>query len=104
MSEKRVYKYGVLSDAVVVSEGVWQTHVVMPEGEVLSAGFQVDDLVMWALVDPDGPVESRTFIIAWTGQPIVDDVGAEFTGLKFLATVQAGRLVYHVFERIGGIG
>jgi len=103
VGEKRVYKYGLLNDAITVSEGIWQTHVVMPEGAVLSARFQGDDLVMWALVDPDGLVESRTFIIAWTGQPIVDDVGAEITRLKFLATVQAGRIVYHVFERIGGI-
>lgn len=50
---------------------------------------------MWALVDPDAPMQERRIRIAGTGHPLAD-----VDNLAFLGSVQIaqGQLVFHVFE------
>lgn len=70
----------------------------MPEGaEVLSAGFQGQKLMVWALVDPTKPLELRNFHIAGTGHPIEENESVEmvFVGTVFLSIPF---LVFHVWE------
>jgi hypothetical protein len=75
----------------------------LPAGaEVLSVGPPRDGedkpLDLWALVDPEAPLEARTFRIYGTGHDVPD-----FYGL-FVGTVQlyGGSLIFHVFEDVGG--
>lgn len=89
---KTIYKYNVH-----ISHGI----INMPIGaKPLSVGKQVDppgspdNLVMWALVDPDAPIGQFEFWALWTGEPY--DVPA---GATFLGTVQIGPIVHHVFYR-----
>lgn len=69
--------------------------VPMPaEASVLSVQLQNDKPVMWALVDTEAPVVTRTFAVYGTGHPV-------HPGFKrFIGTYQAlgGRLVFHLFE------
>ena len=81
------------------------TGAPMPRGaKVLCVQAQHDVPCIWALVDPDAPVEPREFRIIGTGHPITDELG------PYVGTFQlmGGGLVFHVFEplpppqRIGG--
>lgn len=71
----------------------------MPKGaEILSVQNQNDTIHLWALVDlPEPESESRRFVIIGTGQ---EHVKSKFINLNFLATVQIGILVWHVFEEL----
>jgi hypothetical protein len=67
----------------------------MPAGaEILAVQVQGDAPQMWALVDPESPVELRTFQSFGTGHVIDASI------LAYLGTVQfdGGELVFHVFE------
>lgn len=64
--------------------------------QVLSVGHQGNNLYLWALVEPDGPIDlTRVFRIAGTGHPIEGDDDLRFLGT---AHMQGGALVLHVFE------
>ena len=71
--------------------------LAMPQGAtILVAQNQAEAVVIWAEVDPELPLESRTFVTAMTGQPLP-------RGKKqFLGTVQlaGGALVFHVYEML----
>lgn len=68
----------------------------MPEGaHVLTAQMQGGDLVLWAIVQPDKPMEHRKFEVFGTGEPM--ELPAES---PYVATVQDGPLVWHVFESL----
>jgi hypothetical protein len=75
--------------------------VAMPIGaRVLSVQFQVQfqgdhSLCLWAVVNPDNPMEPRTIQIHGTGHAC-----PEADVLTFIGTVQqhGGQLVWHVFE------
>jgi hypothetical protein len=64
-------------------------------GTILAVQPQRDEVCAWAVVDPAAPPEERRFRIFGTGQPIA---GADLERLQFLATVQVGGQVWHVFE------
>lgn len=88
MSEHKVFKYIVEWGDVV--------HVDMPEdAQILTAQLQGSsrELVIWALVNPGAPLQSRTFRIAGTGHPVTEAVA-------YISTVQLfdGSVVFHVFE------
>lgn len=69
--------------------------VEMPKGaEVLSAGVQDDEIVIWALVSPGRELTQRKFAVFGTGHEVTEDVSAG--GL--VNTVFMGSLVFHVFE------
>lgn len=50
-------------------------------------------LVIWAVVDPDQPTETRVFHVVGTGHPMPE------TPLNYIGSALAGPLVWHVFER-----
>lgn len=82
--------------------------IPMPAGaQVLSVGpfrqpsgsgaYYVDPpLDLWALVDPDAPVEDRAFRVVGTGNPMPDDCG------RYIGTTHShgGSLIWHVFEAV----
>lgn len=86
---RRVYKYPVLlSD---------RFHLDLPVGaKILSVNIQHGNPQMWALVDPDCPLERRFFRLAGTGHPIEDTV-VEHVGTFRIAN---GDLVFHLFEEV----
>lgn len=66
--------------------------VTMPrDSAALSCQMQDGQLCLWAFVESDAPMETRTVRIVGTGHPL--DEGGE----QFIDTVQDGRLVWHVF-------
>ncbi len=69
------------------------TSLQMPIGSLLlCVSAQGDGACLWALVDPDQPVEQRDFNCYGTGHNIPDDPG-QYVGIVFI-----GSLVFHVFE------
>lgn len=67
----------------------------MPVGaEVLSAREQGNDICIWALVDPEALLETRSFGVFGTGHSVPD------VPLKFLGTahLENSALVFHAFE------
>jgi hypothetical protein len=67
--------------------------VTMPKGaHVLSIQEQNGQICIWASVNPRAEPEPRRFFVAGTGFDIPEAAGA------FLATVQVGAYVWHVFE------
>lgn len=69
--------------------------VDMPHGaDVLTAQMQGDVLMLWALCEPEKLPIGRTFAVYGTGFRVPDACG------KYVATVQDGGLVWHVFEDV----
>jgi hypothetical protein len=67
----------------------------MPRGaEILSTQFQGEQLVMWALCEPNAIQHNRLIDIFGTGHPVDD------TKRNFIGTAQQPNmpLVWHVFE------
>lgn len=91
---RRVYKYAM---------PVTDVHnVELPEGaEILTVQSQHDEPHMWALVDPDAPMATRTFLLLGTGHSSEDDLSRD----DYIGTYQLrdGGLVFHLFELGGGM-
>ena len=69
--------------------------VSMPAGAaILSAQLQRDTICLWALVDTNSVIRDRIIDIVGTGIVIPD------LRRNYIATVQQGNLVWHVFERL----
>ena len=73
--------------------------VEMPRGarilDVQShSGFLDSPLQLWALVDPDADKCRRRIAVRGTGHPVDADVRRS----TYIATVQQGSLVWHVFD------
>ena len=91
---KTIYKYSVPID----DDG---RVVAMPHlAELLTVQIQVDEPVLWALVNPEYYLEPRRFRWFGTGRPVKGKPGC---ALRFVGTVQmaGGSLVFHLFEEIG---
>lgn len=72
-----------------------RTELLIPKNaRVLSVQAQQGQVMIWALVDPSEPMETRRFVVVPTGQPF------EESRLHYLGSVQLqdGRLVLHCFE------
>ena len=72
--------------------------IELPSGaEILTCQFQRGNLCLWALVNPDAPLETRIIRVYGTGHPVKADIVQRYIG-----TVQdrAGYLVWHVFEEL----
>jgi hypothetical protein len=84
----RVYKYQFQIDDLV--------SISLPKDAVImTVQMQHGVPTMWAMVDPDAPMETRKFRIYGTGHPVeVADVG------RYISTFQQfnGQLVWHIFE------
>lgn len=92
--ERCVYKYEIpFSDVAEVKlpKGAEVLHLRALSG----AGGPI---TMWALVEPDAEMETRTFRIAGTGHGIFDDVSHIDT---IYYDIPGSPLVFHVFEIVG---
>lgn len=86
---KKIFKYPLRLDE-------FQT-VKMPEdAEYLTAQVQHGQIVFWAIVDPDTPIERRKIHIYGTGVSLDEDV--DFAERWHIGTVQMGSFVFHVFD------
>jgi hypothetical protein len=84
-----VYKYPVIPNDYI--------DLSLPQGAIiLSVQSQYDKPQLWALVDPESPVELRRFRLAGTGHPIKESADK----LYFHDTFQlhGGQLIFHLFE------
>lgn len=87
---KVIYKYKLLPDK--------RNDIELPkDSTILSSQIKNGSIVIWALVDPDLPVEKRTFLLLETGQKIPSMQGLS---LSFISTIQLhlGTYVIHLFE------
>lgn len=72
--------------------------IQIPQGAtILTVQVQYDKPCIWALVDPNEPVESRQIEIYGTGQQLDEDVRRRYIGTFQL---RGGALIFHVFEPI----
>ena len=75
-----------------------KAEIALPVGaEVLSADTQDGEVYLWILLDKNAPPSvNRTFIVAMTGQEILEQ------NLRFIDTVllSEGTFVLHVFEAL----
>lgn len=82
-------------------ETVDMTYVDMPAGAIiLDVQYQSEiGVVLWARVDTEQPLVSRTFYGVMTGKKLARDPGV------YLATIQVGPIDMHYFEfpRIEGV-
>ena len=86
---KKIYEYKLRLDEYQV--------VKMPEdAEYLTAQVQHGQIVFWAIVDPETPIESRRIRIYSTGTPLDENV--DFAERWHIGTVQMGSFVCHVFD------
>lgn len=83
---------------------IWKFHLAvtqeqplaMPEGsEILTVQLQGDALVLWAKVNDARPTVERIFHVYGTGHPVHG-----VAELEYIATVQVGAIVLHIFERV----
>ena len=73
------------------------SEIEMPHGaEVLAAQVQNKTICLWATVDPEAPKQPRMFQICGTGISMLEHVER-----NYIATVQIGPYVFHIFEVLG---
>ncbi len=83
---KTIYKYPLNLDKTIVS---------MHEGsQVLTAQMQGSGITLWCIADTSKPLEKRTFDVFDTGNPLPDTADVS----NWVATVQDGGFVWHIFE------
>lgn len=76
-------------------DGVGVHNVVMPaRAQLLTVQAQDSVLCLWALIDTTCRFVDRRVNVVFTGNAIRSDL---FLG-KYVATVQMGQFVYHVFD------
>lgn len=95
---KKIFKYPLDADYDGMTAR-WEPCKAMelPCGaQILSVDIQNGKPVMWALVNPDAPMEKRKIYISNTGGELPDDFGRR----RFIGTLLfgGGRIVLHVFE------
>lgn len=89
MGFKTIWKYELRIDDT--------QNVAMPMGaEILSVQTQAGVICLWTLVDPALSRLTRIFEMYGTGQSIPEP--RDNWMRKFIATIQTGPLVFHVFE------
>jgi len=86
---KAIFKYTLDADR--------SSDLLMPVGaKILHVHGQNDEMCVWAIVDPDAPMETRKFSIYGTGHPMNDEPEVYIGSLHIFEE----REVYHVFERV----
>lgn len=84
-----------------MSRVIWKFHLAsmvnvfaLPRGaKVLTAQIQAGLKQLWVEVDPGEETEDRTFLVIGTGLEF------DAAGLIYVATVQQGPFVWHVYEK-----
>ena len=86
MSNKVIWKFGI-----PIADGF---SITMPEKtELLHFAVQDGVPALWALVDPEAPIENRRFALFGTGQEYPC-----FDLIRYIGTIQERRYVWHLFE------
>lgn len=73
-----------------------EQQILLPENAIIiSTAIQRGVLCLWAIVDTEEKMESRTIRIVGTGHEMYSD------DLRFIGTVQQmeGQFIWHVFEK-----
>lgn len=92
MSEKVIWKFPIkVTDYVTVSMPVNAKILSFQETTV----FNFSTLNVWALVDPEAPVEDRYFRMCGTGRTIKDSDCKTYVG----TCVTKSGFVWHLFEK-----
>ena len=101
---KRIYKYLIPRESPFILElpkgakilDVQFQGFVAQRGPPGSKGRQIDEIVMWALVDPDAKVVTRHFLSVTTGWELEDEHEDYH---RYIKTVQRpDGLVLHIYE------
>lgn len=97
MAIKKIFKYPLMADYNGATAG-WCQPVELPSGaKILSVAVQNQKAaVLWALVNPDAPNETRKIYIANTDGELPETFGSH----RFIGTLLfgGGEIVLHVFE------
>ena len=70
------------------------THNMPVGAKILAVQLQASSPMMWAMVNPDAPRETRTFVAEPTGGYFDPE------GMEYIGTFQTEGLVFHVFEKV----
>lgn len=82
---KTIFKYTMTKSPLLL--------LLPPEAQILSCQEQAGHIQLWALVDEDSVDDDPRLFTAYnTGQSIPDNPGT------YIATVQRGSYVTHIFE------
>ena len=73
-----------------------QTISIPADAEYLTAQAQDGQAVIWAIVNPDNPVEKRKIYVYGTGCPLDDST--DFAERWHLGTVPIDSFVWHIFD------
>lgn len=99
-----IYKYTIDSIENIVSDNKVGYDIEMPvNAKILSAKVQNGTLCIWAMVDPNYEMETRTVFVIGTGWPLIDVMFASRKNLNhdptFIDTIFIGNgtFVYHIF-------
>lgn len=100
-----IYKYTIDNIESIVSDNNKVGYdIEMPvNSKILSAKVQNGNLCIWALVDPDYELETRTVFVIGTGWPLIDVIFSTRKNIEqkinFIDTVLLGNgaFVYHIF-------
>jgi hypothetical protein len=85
---KKVFKYSFEINDVITLD-------LPKDSEILSAQIQNGIPCMWVLVEEKAPLKKRTFKLFNTGVQI-----KEPGMLDYVATIQNGAIVFHIFEEL----
>ena len=83
-----IYKYKVVF-------GSYSELDLPKDAQILKIDEQKDEIVLWALVNPDKPIITRKFKIEGTGYPIEEKENLEYINTFY---TNNNELVWHVFE------
>lgn len=95
---KKIYKYSL---ELTPSQEIWlpqhaQILSVQAQTLVKAPGYEMQQLMLWAMVNPDesAPKDKLCIEIYPTGNEV------DLVGRSYLGTVQLGPTVWHVFTRV----
>lgn len=90
----KIFKYVIPPGSEIARD------IQLPKGaQMLSVGCQVDEIVLWARVDPDEKLtEDRVVDVYRTGERMFDPVGRFLGTAQFMPDSRHYGQVYHIFE------
>jgi hypothetical protein len=95
---KTIWKFPLPGEISIVAAQIGVFDLKMPDGaHILSVGVQAEQPVLWALVDPEAPLQTYHLCVAGTGQPLPPEIGLADAHFIIIGTFQIGWFVGHVF-------
>lgn len=90
---KTIYKYNL-------EPMVCNKFMAPKEFRPIFVGNQYGSITMWAIVDPESPVDEQEFYVVGTGQEVPKNSFYVGTA-QFEGRVNKIQLVWHVFQKLG---